>query len=176
MVKRLTEGPIIELKHKTSEAEMLKLIDELMVTAIGTLPKEMGELIDLGLIKFEKKYKDLKYYSFPIIADAYFTARKPKKYTIKIFYDTTYIWSTYAKMYAIAEIFRSIAICYLIHKNVQRRLTTSEADKFKKDVRDSLTTFLKKFKITKEDKYCILVDMGYDEFWGQYRKMLKARK
>jgi len=63
MVKRLTEESIIELKHKTSEAEMLKLIDELMVTALESLPKEMGKLIDLGLIKFEKKYKDLKYYS-----------------------------------------------------------------------------------------------------------------
>lgn len=63
MVKRLTEESIIELKHKTSEAEMLKLIDELMVTALESLPEEMGKLIDLGLIKFEKKYKDLKYYS-----------------------------------------------------------------------------------------------------------------
>jgi hypothetical protein len=57
MVKRLTEDPIIELKHKTSEAEMLKLIDELMVTALESLPKEMGKLIDLGLIKFEKNIK-----------------------------------------------------------------------------------------------------------------------
>ena len=57
MVKRLTEESIIELKHKTSEAEMLKLIDELMVTALESLPKEMGKLIDLGLIKFEKNIK-----------------------------------------------------------------------------------------------------------------------
>lgn len=57
MVKRLTEEPIIEFKHKTSEAEMLKLMDELMVTALESLPEEMGKPIDLGLIKFEKNKK-----------------------------------------------------------------------------------------------------------------------
>lgn len=57
MVKRLNEEPIIEFKHKTSEAEMLKLMDELMVTALESLPKEMGKPIALGLLKFEKNIK-----------------------------------------------------------------------------------------------------------------------